>query len=106
MAEKNKIAKITIYGYDVAVVEEAAQLVGKKISHLKLTFSLIPLPVKKKTATVLISPHKHKRAQEKFKQKTHRRVFFVDNISPTDLEILEKLKIPETSYLEAKSSFN
>jgi small subunit ribosomal protein S10 len=105
MTEKNnnKI-KITIYGYDVAVIDEATKLVSDKILQLKLTFSgPIPFPNKRKTATVLISPHKHKKAQEKFEQITHKRVIYLNNISSNELKILEKLEVPETAHLEVKS---
>jgi small subunit ribosomal protein S10 len=106
--ENNNQIKITIYGYNVAAVEEATSLVSKKLPQLKLAFSYpIALPTKIKIASALISPHKHKKAQEKFEQVTHKRVIFVDNISPFNLETLEEeLKIPNTAHLELKSVKN
>ncbi|KLL05048.1 MAG: 30S ribosomal protein S10 [Mycoplasmataceae bacterium RV_VA103A] len=109
MDKKNNQIKITIYGYDVETTEEATHLVSEKISQLKLNFSgPIPFPLKgkwKKIVTVLISPHKHKKSQEQLKQEIHRRVIFVDNISSSDLEALEKTKVPNTAYFKLKTSF-
>ncbi|CAI2191372.1 2556_t:CDS:2 [Funneliformis geosporum] len=104
MAEKNnKQVKITIRGYNVADTEEATQMVSEKLSQLKLNFSLNPLPTKKRTVTTLISPHKHKKAQEKFEQQTHKRVIYIDGNCPFDLKSLEeKMKpyVPSTAHLE------
>src|SRR3954452_9726586 len=105
MAENNnnKI-KITIYGYNVMAIEEATRLVSERLSQLKLTFgNPTALKTKIKTATTLISPHKHKRAQEKFEQRTHKRVIYVDGTCPFDLKSLEdKLQIPSTAHLELR----
>jgi small subunit ribosomal protein S10 len=105
MAKKNNQIKITVYGYDIATTEEATHLVGEKLSQLKLTFSgPVPLPTKRKLITVPISPHKHKSSQEQFVQEIHQRVIHIAQISATDLESLEKLKVPSTAHLEVKSS--
>jgi len=108
MAEKNNNqVKVTIYGYDVMAVEEATKLVSEKLLQLKLTFGN---PIRPKTkirkVTTLISPHKHKSAQEKFEQRTHKRVIFISGTSPFDLKSLEeKMKpySPSNAYIELKS---
>jgi small subunit ribosomal protein S10 len=102
---KNNQIKITVYGYDVATIEEAAKLVSEKVSQLKLKFTLNPLPTERKMVTVLISPHKHKSSQETFVQQIHRRLIKVFGVSPSDLEALEKLKVPNTAHLKAKTFF-
>ena len=102
---KNNKIKITIYGFNVAITDQATASVAKALSQLKLTFGNIQVRnTKRKTATTLISPHKHKRAQEKFEQKTHKRVIYVDSTTcPFDLESLErKIQIPGTAHLELK----
>src|SRR5437660_600683 len=102
MAEKkNNQIKITIYGYDVMAVEEATISTIKALTQLKLVFgNSIKLKTKIKTATTLISPHKHKRAQEKFEQRTHKRMILISSACPFDLKTLEeKLKVPETAHL-------
>src|SRR3954453_307075 len=105
MAKKNNQIKITVYGYDVATTEEATKIVGEKLSQLKLNFSgLVPLPTKRKVITVPISPHKHKSSQEQFVQEIHQRVIHIADISPTDLESLEDLKVPSLAHLKVKSS--
>lgn len=106
MAKKNNNQiKITVYGYDVATIDEATRLVGEKISQLKLKFRLVSLPTKEKRLSLLTSPHKHKDSQEQFKWELHKRAIYVDDISPSDLESLEKLKVPNTAHLEVESSF-
>lgn len=104
--EKNNQLKVTIYGYDVATIEEAAKLISEQLSELGLKFDRptpqpIRFPTQIKRVTVLTSPHKHKRSQEAFERRTHRRKIFIANVSPTDLEKLEKkLKVPNTAHLE------
>ncbi|CFW92904.1 30S ribosomal protein S10 [endosymbiont DhMRE of Dentiscutata heterogama] len=108
MNKKNNQIKITVYGYDVETTEEATRLMTEKISQLKLNFSgPIPFPLKgkwKKIVTVLISPHKHKDAQEQFAKEIHRRIIYVSDISSSALEALEKVKIPNTAHLKLETS--
>lgn len=103
--KNNNQIKITVYGYDVATTEEATYLVGEKLSQLKLKFSgPIPFPTKKRFCSVPISPHKHKSSQEQFIQQIHQRVIHIANLSSSDLESLEKLKVPNTAHLKVESS--
>jgi|KBSSwiStaDraftv2_1062776.scaffolds.fasta_scaffold532405_1 small subunit ribosomal protein S10 len=103
--KKNNQIKITVYGYDVATTEEATRLVSEKLSQLKLKFSgPMPFPTKRVLRSVPISPHKHKDSQEQFIQEIHQRVIHIAKISPTDLESLEKLKVPNTAHLEVETS--
>ncbi|CAI2162691.1 6827_t:CDS:2 [Funneliformis geosporum] len=88
MKQKKYHLKIAIYGYDVATTELATHMVIKKISQLKLNFGLVSLPTKEKKITVLVSPHKHKKAQKKIEQETHKKAIFIADISSTDLEDL------------------
>jgi small subunit ribosomal protein S10 len=99
--EKSNQLKVTIYGYDVATIEEATKLITEQLSGLGMVFSgPVPFPTKKKVVTVLTSPH-HYGAKEQFSRETHRRKIFIANVSPTDLEKLEKkLKVPNTAHLE------
>ncbi len=108
MKEKKHQLKITIYGYDVATVEETTKLIIEKISQLKLNFSgPIPFPIQKKVATVIISPFKHKRSQEHLCQIIHRRVIQILEVTPNDLDNLESLSniIAHTAHLSFKTSF-
>src|SRR5687767_681944 len=105
MAEvKNSQLKITVYGYNVFTTEEATKLVIEQLSKQGVVFSKlrpIRFPTEVERRTVLISPHKHKRAQESFERKTHRRKIFIYNVSQIDLKKLEKeLKVPNTAHLE------
>src|SRR4051812_15535780 len=102
--EKNSQLKITVYGYDVVTTDEATKLVIEQLSKLGVAFGKlrpIRFPTKVERHTALISPHKHKRAQETFERKTHRRKIFISNVSQIDLKKLEKeLKVPNTAHLE------
>src|SRR5436305_7724943 len=107
MAKKNdNRIKITIYGYNVMDVEEATRMVSETLLQLKLVFGTISPKTRTRTATTLTSPHKHKKAQEKFEQKTHRRTIFISGTCPFDLKTLEqkiKPSIPNAAHLELKS---
>lgn len=99
----NNKLKISLRGYDVASLDEATRMFVEKISQLRLDFSLTLPSTKRLIITVPISPHKHKDAQEQFERKTHRRAIHISEISQRDLEILSKLKIPNTVAFKLKS---
>jgi len=106
--EKKYQLKNTVSGYNVFTTEEATQLVVEQFSKLGLSFrKLRPIRflTKKERVTVPISPHKHKRSQETFERRTHRRKIFIPNVSQIDLKKFEKeLKVPGTAHLELSFS--
>jgi small subunit ribosomal protein S10 len=109
MKKEKYNSKITIYGYDVGAVEKAAEEIAKQLLQLKLIFNgpqPLSLPKQKKKFALLISPHKHKKAQEQFEHTTHRRVFFIySSISPSTLKLLEDLSVPRNAHFRLKSFF-
>src|SRR5436190_803674 len=96
---KKKQIKIVIEGYDVGNTDAATKLMHNKLTQLKLV-SPIPHPVsfpnQRIVVSTLTSPHKHKDAQERYQQITHRRKFFVtisDNFTPSILQSLLKTRL-------------
>lgn len=49
------------------------------LKKVKLKYSLISLPKKKKKITLLKSPHVHKKAREQFELKLYKKTLFIDN---------------------------
>lgn len=98
MAESKKKLKVVVSGYDVGTTESAVKLVYDKLTQLKLEFKgPVFFPTKRIVVSVPSSPHKHKDAQERYQQLTHRRKFFVtipDNFSPSLLNSLLNLVVP------------
>jgi small subunit ribosomal protein S10 len=69
---KKSYLKITILGYDEGSVEEATKSIMQQINQPKKNYrGPIPFPTKRKLLSLLISPHKHKTAQEQFEKRTH-----------------------------------
>jgi small subunit ribosomal protein S10 len=103
MTEKKKELKFVISGYDVGTTESATKLVCDKVIQLRLKFKgPHPFPTKRIVVSVPSSPHKHKDAQRKYEQLTHRRKIFVtipDNFSPSLLDSLLSLKFPGKTNL-------
>ncbi|WP_172575389.1 30S ribosomal protein S10 [endosymbiont GvMRE of Glomus versiforme] len=97
----NEKLKITIYGYDKNTVEEATRLITNHLSFSRSSFKgPIPLPNKYRSVTLLASPFKHKRAQEKFGQENHKRVIYLFDFSSNILKSLKSLGLPNTINLE------
>jgi len=104
--KKDNQLKIIVSGFDAQTTEEAAKLVYQQASQSKMKFiGPVPLPTKELKITVPISPHKHKKAQEQFVRKTHRRMFIFQNIFPQDLEKFKNWKFPNTVGIKLKTSF-
>ena len=104
--KENYQLKITVWGYGSSDVDEATNLVVDQLSQFKLKFKgPQPWPNKRSIVTTLISPHKHKDAQEQFERITHWRKIFVSAISPSTFKKLEeelKVKILPNVCVEMK----
>jgi small subunit ribosomal protein S10 len=102
MEKKNKI-RLTLSSYDSQQLEKATKQVA---STAKRTGSEVvgpvPLPNRKRTWTVLRSPHVDKKSRDQFELKTHRRL--LDIVNPTDqtMDALMKLNISAGVDVEIK----
>jgi ribosomal protein S10 len=54
---------------------------------------------------LLISPHKHKTAQEQFEKRTHIRKIWILEPNAEDIAKLNKLIIPHTVGIDIKENF-
>lgn len=84
----NKL-RIIVLGYDIKLIDKAVEIIIDKVVKLGIDFSgFIPLPTKKRTVTVLKSPHKHKNSQETFVRNLHRRKLEIRGANSKQLEDL------------------
>jgi len=100
--EKHKI-RLTLSSYDPQQLEKATKQVASTAKRTgSVVIGPVPLPNRKRTWTVLRSPHVDKKSRDQFELKTHRRL--IDIVNPTDetMGALMKLNISAGVDVEIK----
>lgn len=96
--------RVKLKSYDHRVLDEA----GKKILENAIATGAqvvgpVPLPVEKKSFTVLISPHADKNAQEHYEIRTHKRMIDIINPTSKTIDSLMHLELPAGVSIQIKS---
>ena len=100
----NQTIRIRLKAFDYRLVDASTRLI---VETAKKTGAIvrgpIPLPVKKESTTILISPHKDKDARDQYEIRTYKRL--MDIIEPTDktVDALMKLDLPAGVDVEIKA---
>lgn len=96
--------RIKLKSFDPHILDKSARKIaltaratGAKVS------GPIPLPTKRRLVSVIRSPHVHKRSQEQFEQKIHKRLLEIWNPSQDTIEKLSKLALPPGVEIEVKA---
>ena len=99
---KQKI-RIRMKAYDNNILDQwcvkvvlAAKSTGAQIS------GPIPLPTKIERYTVLRSPHVNKKSREQFEIRTHKRVIYITDFSPSTIDVISKVVPPRGVDLNVK----
>lgn len=102
MEKKHKI-RLTLSSYDPQQLEKATKQVA---STAKRTGSEVvgpvPLPNRKRTWTVLRSPHVDKKSRDQFELKRHRRLLDIIEPKPETVSALMNLSISAGVHVEIK----
>ena len=100
MAEKIRI-RMKAYDHEIldswsVKIAEAARSTGARVS------GPIPLPTKIERYTVLRSPHVDKKSREQFEIRTHKRVVYITDFSPSTIDVISKVSPPKGVDLNVK----
>ena len=100
MAEK---IRIRMKAYDHEILDgwckklvEAATSTGATVS------GPIPLPTKIERYTVLRSPHTDKKSREQFEIRTHKRVIYITDFTPSTIDVISRVVPPRGVDLNVK----
>ncbi|GHS94697.1 30S ribosomal protein S10 [Planctomycetales bacterium] len=100
MAEKICI-RMKAYDHDILdtwsrKIVEAAKSSGARVA------GPIPLPTRIEKYCVLRSPHVDKKSREEFEIRTHKRVVYITDFSPSTIEIIGKVATPRGVDLQVR----
>lgn len=114
MAKTNKVTtgsdksvykiRVSLKSYDHRVLDEASKkILENAIATGAQVVGPVPLPVHKKSFTVLISPHTDKNAQEHYEIRTHKRMIDIVNPTSKTIDSLMHLELPAGVSIQIKS---
>ncbi len=100
MAEKIRI-RMKAYDHDILdswskKIVEAAKSTGARVA------GPIPLPTRIEKYCVLRSPHVNKKSREQFEIRTHKRVVYITEFSPSTIDVISKVIPPRGVDLNVK----
>lgn len=102
IAKQQKI-RIKLCAYDHKILDLSCNKIIDIIKQLSdETYSLVPLPTKKRVFCVLRSPHVNKDAREHFELRTHQRLLDIYKPSAQVIDSLVKIDIPAGVDVEIK----
>ncbi len=104
MAEKIRI-RMKAYDHDILdswskKIVEAAKSTGARVA------GPIPLPTRIEKYCVLRGPHVNKKSREQFEIRTHKRVVYITEFSPSTIDVISKVIPPRGVDLNVKQFSN
>ena len=87
--------RIRLKAFDNKLIDKSAKEIVETVKRTgAVVKGPIPMPVKRRQTTILISPHKDKDARDQYEIRTHKRL--MDIVDPTDktVDALMKLELP------------
>lgn len=98
---KNQQIRIRLKSFDHQLIDQSTQEIVDTAKRTGAQISgPIPLPTKKETYTVLISPHVNKDARDQYELRTHQRL--VDIVQPTDKTVDALMKLDLAAGVDVK----
>lgn len=95
--------RIKLKSYDPVLVDRSAKRIAltAKVTDAEIS-GPIPLPTKRTLYSVIRSPHVHKKSQEQFELKVHKRLIEIENPTQETIDKLSKLDLPAGVDVEIK----
>ncbi len=94
MSTPSKI-RIRMESYDHEALDKSAlELVDTAKRTGARVQGPVPLPTRVERYTVLRSPHIDKKSREQFEIRTHKRILFISEYSPSTVDSISKLNLP------------
>jgi len=100
VAEKIRI-RMKAYDHDI-LDKWCVKLVDAATSTGARVAGPIPLPTKIERYTVLRSPHTDKKSREQFEIRTHKRVIYITDFSPSTIDVIGRVIPPRGVDLNVK----
>jgi ribosomal protein S10 len=95
--------RVRLKAYDHRVIDEAAKkILETAVASGAKIIGPVPLPTRKKSFTVLVSPHTDKNAQEHYEIRTHKRVIDIVNPTSKTIDSLMHLELPAGVDIQIK----
>jgi small subunit ribosomal protein S10 len=100
---KGNRIRIRLKSFDHRIIDQAAaKIIEAAVTAGAQVQGPIPLPTKKKTITVLTSPHTDKNARDHFEIRTHMRLIDITSTSLRTVDSLQHLDLPSGVEIEVK----
>ncbi len=95
--------RIRLKAFDHAVIDQSTQDIVRTAQKTGAVVSgPIPLPTRRRSYTVLRSPHIDKKSREQFEIATHKRLIDILEAKPQTVDALMKLDLPAGVDVEIK----
>ena len=102
---ENQAIRIRLKAFDYRLIDASTrQIVETAKKTGAVVKGPIPLPVKKETTTILISPHKDKDARDQYEIRTYKRL--LDIIKPTDKTVDALMKLDLSAGVDVQISIS
>jgi len=101
MAERK--IRVKLKSFDPVILEKAARRIVNVAKYTGAKVSgPIPLPTKRTLFSVIRSPHVHKKSQEQFELKIHKRLIEIKDVTKETIDKLSQLDLPVGIDVEIK----
>lgn len=95
--------RIRLKAYDHRVIDQSASEIVDTVKRTGARVAgPIPLPMRVERYTVQRSPHTHKKSQETFEQRTHKRLLDILDPTAKTVDELKKLNLPAGVHITVK----
>ncbi len=95
--------RIRLKAYDHRVIDQSASEIVDTVKRTGARVAgPIPLPMRVERYTVQRSPHVHKKSQETFEQRTHKRLLDILDPTAKTVDELKKLNLPAGVHITVK----
>lgn len=102
---QNQNIRIRLKAFDNKLIDKSAKEIVETVKRTgAIIKGPIPMPVRKRLTTILISPHKDKDARDQYETRTHKRLF--DIVDPTEQTVDALMRLDIAAGVDVKITLN
>ena len=102
---QNQNIRIRLKAFDNKLIDKSAKEIVETVKRTgAIIKGPIPMPVRKRLTTILISPHKDKDARDQYEIRTHKRL--IDIVEPTEKTVDALMKLNLAAGVEVQISLS
>ena len=102
---QNQNIRIRLKAFDNKLIDKSAKEIVETVKRTgAIIKGPIPMPVRKRLTTILISPHKDKDARDQYETRTHKRLF--DIVEPTEQTVDALMRLDIAAGVDVKITLN